>query len=320
MHIFNSGHIKNSLSILDALNAVEEAFLAQETGGFKMPDRMHVELSGNVLLVMPAFGGEFISTKLVSVFPGNNKKNIPSIFGSVILSDGESGKPLALLEGSTLTALRTGAVGGLAVAYTTPKNITKLGLVGAGTQGFHQVLFAATVRNIDQITVYDPFKKDLEEITNSLQKMLPHVNIFVTENISECIRNSEVIITATTSETPVIPDNKKLLEGKHFIGIGSYKPSMREYPDSLFSLINEVIVDTPYAGTESGDLKIPLDRHLIDPEKIITLGKLINHDYRADTGKTTFFKSVGMALFDLFTAKAVYKNALDKGIGIEVDF
>ena len=161
MLILNADHIKNSLSILDALKAVEEAFLTQEKGGFIMPDRMHVEHQGNVLLVMPAFGGEFISTKLVSVFPENTKKDIPSIFGAVILSDGESGKPLALLEGSTLTALRTGAVGGLATAYTTPKNITKLGLAGAGTQGFHQALFAATVRNITQITVFDPFKKEM---------------------------------------------------------------------------------------------------------------------------------------------------------------
>ncbi len=320
MLILNSEHIKNSLSILDALGAVEEAFLAQEAGEFKMPDRMHVAHRGNILLVMPTFGGEFISTKLVSVFPGNNKKNIPTIYGSVILSDGESGKPLALLEGSALTALRTGAVGGLAVVYTTPKNITKLGLVGIGMQGFHQALFAAAVRNIDRITVYDPFNKDLEDVINRLKTMLPHVHITATEDISECIRNSEVIITATTAETPVIPDDRKLLEGKHFIGIGSYKPSMREYPDSLFSLTDEVIVDTPHAAKESGDLKTPLDRHLIDPKKIITLGKLINHDYMANTGKTTFFKSVGMALFDLFAAKTVYKNALDKGLGIEVDF
>jgi ornithine cyclodeaminase len=320
MLILNADHIKNSLSILDALKAVEEAFLTQEKGGFIMPDRMHVEHQGNVLLVMPAFGGEFISTKLVSVFPENTKKDIPSIFGAVILSDGESGKPLALLEGSTLTALRTGAVGGLATAYTTPKNITKLGLAGAGTQGFHQALFAATVRNITQIMVFDPFKKEMNEFTGQLQKLLPHVQISATKDISECIRNSEVIITATTAETPVIPDDLKLLEGKHFIGMGSYKPSMREYPDSLFSLIGETVVDTPYAAEESGDLKIPLEKGLTGQSQIITLGKLINHEYSLDTGRTTFFKSVGMALFDLFAARKVYKNAVEKGIGIEVDF
>jgi len=320
MHILNSEHIKNSLSILDALKSVEEAFLAQEAGEFKMPDRMHVTHQGNVLLVMPAFGGEFISTKLVSVFPENNKKNIPSIFGAVILSDGENGKPLALLEGSTLTALRTGAVGGLAVAYTTPKNITKLGLAGAGTQGFHQALFAATVRNITHITIYDPFKKNMGEFTNRLQSLLPHVQISVTKDISECVWNSEVIITATTAETPVIPDNINLLNGKHFIGMGSYKPSMREYPDSLFTLIDKVVTDTPHATEESGDLKIPLERDLIRRSQIITLGKLINREDTLNTGKTTFFKSVGMALFDLFTAKKVYQNALERGIGIEVDF
>jgi ornithine cyclodeaminase len=160
----------------------------------------------------------------------------------------------------------------------------------------------------------------MDGFTGRLQDLLPHVNINVTKDITDCIGNSEVIITATTSETPVIPDDKNLLEGKHFIGMGSYKPAMREFPDSLFSLISEVIVDTPHAVMESGDLSIPLEKMLIDQSGIYTLGKLINHEHTVDTGNTTFFKSVGMALFDLFTAKTVYKNALENGIGTEVDF
>ena len=320
MLILNREHIKKSISVLDAVKSIEDSFIAQESGNFEMPDRTHIAFGGNVLLIMPAFGGEFISTKLVSVFPDNNVKGIPSIFGSLFLSDAQTGKPLALLEGSMLTSLRTGAVGGLGVAYTTPKNATTLGLIGAGQQGFHQVLFAAFVRQITQVIVYDPYIKHIDKFTGELQNLLPHIRFVVAKNVEECIRNSEVIVTATTSEKPVVPDEPDLLRGKHFIGIGSYKPYMREFPDGLFSLIQEVVVDTPYAKKETGDLKLPLEQNLIEEDRIFTLGKLINTTNTIDTKRTTFFKSVGMALFDLFMAKTIYKNALMKDIGIKVDF
>ncbi len=320
MLILNKENIKKSISVIDALKSIEDALIAQESGDFDIPDRTHIAYKENVLLIMPAFGGEFISTKLVSVFPENKAKGFPSIFGSVFLSDGQSGKPLALIEGSLLTALRTGAIGGLGIAYTTPKNATTLGLIGAGQQGFHQVLFAAFVREITRVTVYDPFTKDIDKFIDKLQSLLPHVHFFIAKHAEECIRNSEVIITATTSETPVVPDKAELLEGKHFIGIGSYKPSMREFPDSLFSLIQEVVVDTPYAKEETGDLKLLLEQNLIEEDKICTLGKLINGAKTVNTKGTTFFKSVGMALFDLFIAKTVYEKAKEKKLGIEIEF
>ena len=281
---------------------------------------MHVTHKGNTLLLMPAFGGEFITTKLVSVFPQNKKTGIPSIFGSVIINDGATGRPLAMLEGSLLTALRTGAIGGLAIAWTTPRNITTLGLIGAGQQGFHQVMFAALVRDLTEVIIFDPYKKDMGNFVEKLKNMLPHITFSVAKTADECVNRSEMIITATTSETPVIPDNKFLLEGRHFIGMGSYKPSMREFPDTLFSLINEAVVDTPLAIKESGDLKIPISKNLISKEKIYTLGKLINKEIEINTNRTTFFKSVGMALFDLFVAKTVYEKAREKELGIEIDF
>ncbi len=134
------------------------------------------------------------------------------------------------------------------------------------------------------------------------------------------VANSEVVVTATTSTTPVIPDDKKLIKGKHFIGIGSYQPDMRDFPDALFELLNTVLIDTGHATGESGDVRIPLETGMITEDQIVRIGRVINKEAEIDTSRTTFFKSVGMALFDLLTAEMIYKKALEKGLGTEVAF
>ncbi len=320
MLILNKDDILKSVTFDELLKAVEETFIIQEEGDFLMPDRSHIDYNENILLLMPAFAGDYFSTKLVSIFPGNRKKNLPAIFGSVLLNDGTTGETLALLEASKLTALRTGAVGALGIVHTTPVNISSLGLIGAGTQGFHQVLFACAVRNIKSVTLFDPFNSNLNDFVNSLKKYLPEIDFTIAKDSEEVVKNSEVIITATTSDCPVIPDDSTLTDGKHFIGIGSYKHTMQEIPKCVFNQVATVFIDTPFAKTETGDIAVPLEKGWIKDNNVHTLGSLIDKRFEIDESKTTLFKSVGMALFDLVVAKLIYKKAKEKGIGINVDF
>ena len=320
MLILNSDQINEAVTILDVLEAVEKAFILQETQNYLMPDRMHVEFDKNVMLLMPALAGAYFGTKLVSFFPDNIMNNEPAIYGSVILNDAKNGKPLAMMNGSAITGLRTGAVGGLAAAYTTPKDLNTLGLIGAGYQGFQQVLFVCTVRNIQTVNIFDPFARNLEKFTQDLKVLLPHIQFRIVRSPEDLLASSELIVTATTSNDPVLPEDKNQLEGKHFIGLGSYKPEMKEYPDALFSLIDNVILDTDHAKNESGDVKKPLEKGLVTHNQLIRLGQVINKDIQVDTSKTTFFKSVGMALLDLLTAEKIYKKALEKGVGTKVEF
>lgn len=320
MLILNESDILKSIDFTQLLEAVEKAFLLQEQGGYFMPDRMHMEYRGNTQLLMPAFTEDYFATKLVSLFPNNHKHDKPSLYGAVILNDGHTGEPLALLNGSRLTALRTAAVGALGLAYTTPKNIQSLGLAGAGIQGFNLVMLACAVRTIRKVAIYDPFHKDLNSFIDSLAAYLPDVDLYEVKHPDELVIQSEAIITATTSNTTVIPEDEALTNGKHFIGIGSFRPEMQEYPTGLISRIDQIIIDTPLALKESGDLAIPLGKGLIKKENIHTLGKLITGEISIDDSKTTFFKSVGMALFDLLTAEIIYTNARKYNIGQEVNF
>jgi ornithine cyclodeaminase len=320
MLILNESDIIKAVDFNELLKSVEEAFLIQETGNFNMPDRSHIDHEGNVLLLMPCFGDDYFSTKLVSVFPKNKKLGKPAIYGSVVLNDGQTGEPLAIINGSKLTALRTGAVGALGLLYTTPKNIKSLGLIGAGIQGFHQVLFACGVREIEKVFIYDPYHPEIENFIQELKKYLPDTEFTNCLSSKQVLENSEALITATTSLTPVLPDSTSLYAEKHIIGIGSFKPEMQELPDGLFKNLDQIFVDTNHAKKESGDLSIRIKKGLIQENQIYTLGQLINKKVKIDEDKTTLFKSVGMALFDLIVARTIYLNAIEKGIGTEVKF
>ncbi len=313
MIIINAADILRIVKLKDILRAVEEAFLVFESGNFSMPERMHADYKGNTLLLMPSFTDKYFSTKLVSIFPENVKNNIPTLQGVFVLNDGKSGIPLAIIDAAKLTALRTGGVGGVSIKYLTDPSVKRVGIIGAGVQGYHQALFSSIVREIESILIYDKNKNNALRFIERFKKERPEISLNMAESPREVIENSEIIITATTSLKPVVPDDSELLKEKYFIGIGSYKPTMREYPDSLFKVVDKVFVDTKTAFKESGDLREPISKGLIEERDIQTLGAFIKNPYKIGRNSTIFFKSVGMAIFDLFVGAMIYEYAREKG-------
>ena len=321
MLCINEEEILEAVTLEEIMDAVETALILYEKKEFEMPLRMHADYRGNTLLLMPCFTEKTFAVKLVSLCPGNVKKNLPVLMGTVILNDGETGEPLALLNGAKLTALRTGAVGGVGVRYLTSPGISSCGVVGAGVQGLHQALFACRERQITRVYVYDRDPGISYSFMVKLVGLLPGVRIHLAGSIEELLNESELIITATNAGQPVLPDREELLRGKHFIGIGSYKPGMREFPEALFGLLNEMYVDTEHAVEEAGDLIDPLKNGWLKREQVYTLGKLVMNKEKKEAGKksATLFKSVGMALFDLVVAGLVYRQAKQKGIGTHIE-
>lgn len=303
-----SENIYRSISLEDMLAAMEAAILAHDEGRAYTPQRTHINSKKNTFLMMPCFGEKYFSTKLVSVFPDNAEKDIPIIYGTVILNDGHTGELLAVLDAKAITALRTGAVGGLGVKYLVPE-IENIGVIGTGVQGLHQALFACTVKkNIKNVWVVNRSAERLAWFEQEFKQYFPNMNLHKAKNNIELIQQSQLIITATTSSTPLLPDDADLLKGKHFLAVGSYKPDMRELPDALFSLVDRVYVDTFHAIEESGDLAFPIKKGLLKREQIHTLAQHIRQQtFAKNTTKTTLFKSVGLAVFDLFAAALVYE-------------
>jgi len=299
--------IGKTAPVEDWIAAMEDALIDTARGKIDVPLRTHIDRGPNTLLLMPSFGERYFCTKLVSVFPENLKKKKQVIYGTVVLNDGESGEPLAVLDGSKLTAMRTAAVGSLGIKYLAPENANTLGIIGLGIQGFHQALFACQIRPVTELRILDRSRKIMSLFEQRFHSYFKDIKVIPCRSSSELCQSSEIIITATGSRNPVVPKSGNWWCGKTLIGIGSYKPDMREFPDEVLGDLDQIFVDTMHGLVESGDLLVPLQTDVISREKVVPLSDLIMGKI-SPKGETQFFKSVGMAAFDLYGAKLVYEN------------
>jgi len=310
MKQFDSTAIGRAAPVKEWISAMEDAFRDTASGLLDVPARSHLERSQGTFLIMPCFGSRYFATKLVSTFPGNIKKHEPVIYGTVVLNDGNTGRPLAVLDGSKLTAMRTAAVGSVGIKHLAPEHASTLGVIGLGVQGLHQALFACEIRKIKELRILDHSEALMKRFEERFKAIFPHIRVVRCLKAEELCTASEIIITATGSHQPVIPASEKCWKGKTLIGIGSFKPEMREFPDELLQDLDQVFVDTMEGLHESGDLVIPLDKGVIEREQCYSLESLITGKVLPE-GETRFFKSVGMAAFDLYGARLVYEK--DKG-------
>ncbi|WP_457553326.1 ornithine cyclodeaminase family protein [Desulfobacula sp.] len=299
--------------------AVKKAYQLVLTQHYNMPDRMHVADQQNTLLLMPCFSEKFFATKLVSVFPEARQHGQPAVNGVMVLSDNVSGQPLAIMDGAAITAQRTGAVGGLAVKFLTPESIQTAGVLGAGVQGLSQARYLLFNRKIKTLYIYDLNQDAAMGMINTLKREFPKIEYMAAKTPKQLVEKSCVIIAATTSKRPLFEASPDFISGKTFISIGSFRPDMQEFPNIVIKRADNVFVDTLFAAKESGDIAIPLMDNVIAKEKIKEFAEVLEQS-KIFENKTVFFKSVGMALFDLTTAAAIYQLAVEKNIGQILDF
>lgn len=312
--------ILKAATIDEMLDAIEASLRIYEKKDFHMPQRLHVDHEDDVLLLMPCFTKDYFGTKVVTLFPDNPAKNVPVLNGIMVLNDAQTGVPLALLNGPALTAVRTAAVGAVSIRHLAPEDTRALGIIGAGVQGFYQARAACSARHITDVFIYDIYPEKASALKDKLLESIGDVNVHSAACVEDLLENAQVVITATTSLEPVLPDEEDLLKGKHFVGIGSYKPDVREFPQALFGLLKTVYIDTEHALEESGDIIVPLRNGWLRRDQIMTLGRfLIDNDSESqERQETTLFKSVGMALFDVCASTLIYEKAIAKGLGQKI--
>ncbi len=312
--------ILNAASVDEMLDAIEASMHLYEKKEFHMPQRLHVDHHDDVLLLMPCFTKDYFGTKVVTLFPGNPARNVPVLNGIMVLNDAQTGVPVALLDGPALTASRTAAAGAVSIRHLAPDDAHAVGVIGAGVQGFYQARAACSARRITDVFIYDLYPEKASALKDRLSQAIDDVAVHQADRVEDLLEQTQVVITATTSLEPVLPDEEELLAGKHFVGIGSYKPQVREFPRALFNLIESVFIDTDHALEESGDIIVPLRNGWLKRDQVSTLGRFLTDGKsqpRAQ-GETTFFKSVGMALFDVCASKLIYENAIRKGLGQKI--
>lgn len=260
---------------------------------------------------------------MLTLLPENRRRGLPSIDGLVILNHRQTGQTEAVLDGKSVTAWRTGATGALAVKKLTDKHASSLGIVGCGVQGFYQGVCISAIRKIDKIFLFDPYKtkEKMEKFAEDLKKACDHTTeIFICQSSEQLLEYSDIIVTATFSNDPVLPDNPELLKGKCYIAVGSYKPYMKELPDSLFRLSPKIYADLPHACEESGDLSSRIENGLLKKEQVDYLHQVITGELPTPEVDTIIFKTVGMALVDIVAAEYLYQKALKLNKGTDIDF
>ena len=172
MIVLDKQQIEELIDLNEMMDQIEEAYHIFKTGDFYMPPRPSVENEGKEMLYMPCYTKEVIGTKILSIFPENAKLGLPSIDGIMYLNDYRTGKPLAVMDGQTITAWRTGAVGGVGIRHLSRKDCRTVGIVGAGVQGFHLALYACAARQIHTVYVYNHSSRDLSDYLEQKEKAI----------------------------------------------------------------------------------------------------------------------------------------------------
>lgn len=320
MLILQNDLMGDLLTLKEVVEVVEKAMIAYEKEEVVVPLRMHIEKGKDTMICMPAWGDRYFANKLVNVFPDNRDKDLPVNIGALVLNDAETGKALALMNASKITALRTGALGAIGLKYLTPEDISSFGLIGCGMQGIHLAALSCTVRNIATVHYLHRSDSGAARLKAFLGSHFPQVEIEASASIEELLGKTDAFIAATPSPTPVFPNDKDLLEGKCFISIGSFKPSMQELPDAVFELAGKLFMDSEFARVEPGDCINPVNKNILKETDLLTIGKLLTGEASVDVHQTTAYKSAGMAVYDLFVAQAMYERALELNVGTKVDF
>ena len=272
---------------------------------------------------MPAFlsKARSLTTKIVTVYPHNlTSHSIPNVLATIALNDVDTGRVEAIMDGTQVTAMRTGAVSGVATKYLARADARSVGLFGAGVQARKQLQAIQEVRRIESVMVYDT-DKELAKALALQASAKGDVQVSAENNPDTVVENSDIIATATTSPTPVF-NGRLLRPGTHINAIGAFTPSTREV-DSVAVSGSKIVVDSIEAALEeAGDILIPLREGAIRREDIrAELGEIVIGKKKCRTSENdkTLFKSVGLGIQDAAVARLVFQKAKKLGVGTEID-
>ena len=323
--LLSKSQVSSLLSMAESIEAVEGAFRELALGTATMPTRLSLSIPEKQgwLGVMPAYlaQAESLITKIVTVYQNNaTRHEIPNVLAAVILNDVETGRIEAIMEGSQITAMRTGAVSGVATKYLARNDAYRLGIFGAGVQARRQLEAVRGVREIRSVSVYDTRKEMTRDFVAEATAQAD-VKVSVAKTPDELVRDSDIIVTATTSATPVF-NGRKIGPGTHINAIGAFTPSTREV-DSETVATSKIVVDSLDAAlAEAGDIIIPLKEGVIQRENVwAELGEIVTGKKAGRTSQEekTLFKSVGLGIQDAAVASVVFKKACSLGVGTRLD-
>jgi len=324
LRVLTADQVRAALPMSEAIEAVGRAAAQLSSGRAVLPLRTVLPTTHGATLVMPAWlaDSEELVVKVVGVHDGNPALGLPRILGLVTVFDPVTGAPQAVMDAAALTALRTGAGGGLAAKLLARPNASEVALIGAGAQARSQLEAVLAVRPVRHVRVHARRRGPTEAFVASLSERWPELTLTVAPSAAEAVRHADIVIAATTSSTPVF-DDRDLAPGAHVTGVGSWQPTQQEIPWRTVARARVFADQREAAWAEAGDLIVALGEghigrdHLAGELGELVLGQVVG---REDAEQITFFKSVGLAVQDAAAGAAVVRAAEARGIGTVVPF
>ncbi len=329
MKILSAAEVDANIDDLALIDRLDQLFRT----GCEMPPRHHHTIaeptgpgsSDATLLIMPAWTtgpARRVGVKVVTVFPDNGRRSLPSIFGQYLLLDGDTGAPLALLDGTMLTKRRTACASGLASRYLSRPDAARLLMIGTGALAPHLIRVHSKVRPIREVAIWGRRPEEAQRLAHELSSSLPTllgrgVTVMAVADRQQAVREADIVSCATLSRTPLV-EGAWLRDGQHIDLVGAFTPEMRESDDAAVQRA-QVHVDTRAGATrEAGDIVLALRSGAVTADNIVAdlfeLARGQRSGRRPGDGRSiTLFKSVGAALEDLAAAElAVEGGAADR--------
>src|SRR3989338_439402 len=320
--VLTNKDIQKLLSMKDTLRVVEDVFKAQGANKTQMPAKIYIKLHqyNGDLRAMPAFieTTKACGIKWVSVYPENRKKGLPTTIATIILNDARTGFPLAIMDGTYITRMRTGAAGGIAAKYLARKDAKIIAMVGCGAQAESQLAALNECFAFELVKVYGQRSLYAEDFIKRMQGL--KLKMAVSKTVRECVQDADIVVTTTPSRKPLVR-LEWLKKGAHINAIGADSKGKEELEPAILKKAKVVIDDWSQAPS-SGEINVPWSKGLISKKDIYaTLGEILlrRKPARINKDELTVFDSTGLAIQDVSCAQFAYSRALKKNIGKKVN-
>ena len=324
--LLTDDEVNKLLSMDKVMEKVESAFREKGLGHVQMPAKLYLfykKYNGD-LRTMPSYLEELdiSAVKIVNVHPDNRTKHhLPTVMAVIVLIDPKSGAPIAIMGGTTVTDLRTGASGGIAAKYLARKDSKVVGLVGAGAQAKTQLMALLEVyRKLEEVRVWSRSKETKQRFVAETKPAYGHLcKIALVESVEEAVEGADIVVTTTPSRRPLVMNNM-VSPGMHFNCIGADAPGKQELDPAILKRA-KIVVDDWEQASHSGEINVPLSKGIITKENVwadiceIAAGLKRGRESRDEI---TVFTSTGLAVQDAVTAKIAYSEAIERGVGRSV--
>ena len=319
--IVTQSDIKRLIDMRTAIRVVERAFHAQATGQVVMPPKVYLPLPHHSdFRAMPAYLAHpaCCGMKWVNVHPRNPSKGLPTVMGTLIINEVATGFPLAIMDGLSITRLRTGAAAGVAAKALARREARTVGLVGCGAQAADQVVALTELFRLREVKVWGYRSGEARRFCVSTARRVAVPLVPVT-TVNECVAEADIIVTITPTYRPLVR-REWVKPGAHLNAIGADAPGKQEL-DPQILLEATIIVDDRKQAIHGGELNVPMTKGLLTPRRIhATLGEVLcgQATGRTQRDELTVFDSTGIAVHDVALGYEVFRRALRARCGRSV--